>query len=110
MKVVLLSRDLLAISKFRGAAERQQAEVAVAGSGAELVALAEAGDVGLAIIDLGLPGCVPAELVPALRGAAHPPRAVLAFGPHVQEERLRLAREAGCDEVFSRGEFHARMD
>jgi len=35
---------------------------------------------------------------------------VVAFGPHVHEERLAAAREAGCDEVLSRGEFFARVN
>jgi hypothetical protein len=35
---------------------------------------------------------------------------VVAFGPHVHEERLAAARNAGCDEVVSRGEFFARLD
>ena len=35
---------------------------------------------------------------------------VVAFGPHVHEERLAAAREAGCDVVVSRGKFFAELD
>ena len=36
---------------------------------------------------------------------------VLAFGPHVQKDRLQAARDAGADEVLTRGAFdHALPD
>ena len=34
---------------------------------------------------------------------------ILAFGPHVHESALEDARQAGCDQVLSRGEFSNRM-
>lgn len=36
-------------------------------------------------------------------------RAVLAFGQHVDEERLRRAREAGCTLVVARSRFFSDM-
>ncbi|MGH7244319.1 MAG: hypothetical protein ACREJD_12985 [Phycisphaerales bacterium] len=35
---------------------------------------------------------------------------VVAFGPHVAREELRAAREAGADEVLTRGAFDHNMD
>jgi len=35
---------------------------------------------------------------------------VVAFGPHVHEERLAAARDVGCDLVLSRGRFFSEVD
>jgi hypothetical protein len=55
------------------------------------------------VVDLG-------KFIEWLRGTANPPRAIIAYGPHVQDETLRAATTAGCDEVLTRGQFNARMD
>lgn len=44
-------------------------------------------------------------LLSELRSQA-PSAKVIAFGPHVQEQRLTAAREAGCDQVLTRGQWH----
>jgi hypothetical protein len=48
-------------------------------------------------------------IVEQLKAAPNRPR-VIAFGPHVHEERLQAARKAGCDEVVSRGQFFAQVE
>ena len=35
---------------------------------------------------------------------------VVAFGPHVHEQRLAAARDAGCDLVVSRGQFFSQLE
>jgi hypothetical protein len=41
---------------------------------------------------------------------SHPDRpGVVAFGPHVETERLAAAREAGADEVLTRGAFTQQL-
>ncbi|HEV2968407.1 MAG TPA: hypothetical protein VGY55_00370 [Pirellulales bacterium] len=74
----------------------------------EQVAAAEAPP--FVLLDLNVPGLDPRQLVPDLRAAASPPRAIVAYGPHVHEDRLAAATAAGCDEVLTRGQFNARMD
>lgn len=56
-------------------------------------------------IDLTAPIDDLAALVAALREAT-PGVALIAYGPHVHEARLQAAREAGCEHVLSRGQFH----
>jgi len=110
MSAVLLSTDLLGMSKITGAAQRAGCRLAVAASGGDLVARLTAAPARLVAIDLTTTRIDLAPLIAELRALAEPPAAVLAFGPHVHEERLQSARDAGCDAVLSRGQFHATAD
>ncbi len=105
MAAVLFTTDLMCSSRLTGAAG---AEVRVAMTPAELIAAA-AGQ-ALVILDLESPGADPGALLPRLRALAPPPAKVIAFGPHVHAARLQAAREAGCDEVLTRGQFYAQLN
>jgi CheY-like chemotaxis protein len=111
MEILFLTTDLLFSSRVAGAAARMGVPVRTAGRSETLLEMANASDgPAVVILDLNLSIVDPAQLVPALRSAAHPPRAVIAYGPHVQEDRLAAAKAAGCDQVLTRGEFSAGMD
>jgi CheY-like chemotaxis protein len=103
MAVVLFTTDLMCSSRVTGT---PGAEVRVAMSPTDL--LAAAGQ-ALVILDLESPGADPAELMPRLRALNPPPVKVIAFGPHVHTARLQAARDAGCDEVLTRGQFYAQL-
>ena len=106
---VLLTRDLLFSSRVRSAAETSGIRLTMAEDLSQLAqALRDGGD-ALVLIDLAQPGLDVENVVAAVRQLAPPPGAIVAFGPHVQEDLLRRAREAGCDEVLTRGEFNKRM-
>jgi CheY-like chemotaxis protein len=62
----------------------------------------------LVLLDLTTPGLDCLTLVPLLRAAARPPQTIIAFGPHVHEQHLASAQQAGCDLVLARGQFYAR--
>jgi CheY-like chemotaxis protein len=108
MAAVLLTADLACSSKVAGAAARTGRSVEIAMSVAALIEKGAGAE--LIILDLMTPAADPIELLPKLRALAPPSNTVLAFGPHVNEERLAAAREAGCDEVITRGQFHSRLD
>ena len=111
MEILFLTTDLLFSSRVAGAAARIGVPVRTAGRSETLLEMANASDrPSIVILDLNLPIVDPAQLVPALRTAAHPPRAIIAYGPHVQEDRLAAAIAAGSDEVLTRGQFNAQMD
>lgn len=107
MTVLLLSSDLTMASRLSDEARRCGAALAWNPALAVLLAREEAGTAALAVIDLATPGLDLPAAVAALKGLASQP-AVVAFGPHVHEARLAAAREAGCDAVFSRGQFHSQ--
>lgn len=110
MSTILLSADLLIASQFAGAAARQEHEFfSVASAEGLLEKQAESG-AELVVFDLALSDLEPIGLVKRLRALPNPPKRVIAFGPHVQEDLLETARQAGCDEVLARGQFHSTMD
>ena len=110
MSAVLLSTDLLGMSKIVGAAQRAGCTLATAASAADVLARIAAAPAGLVVIDLSTTRADLAAFVGEVRALPGPPAAVLAFGPHVHEERLQSARDAGCDAVLSRGQFHTTAD
>jgi CheY-like chemotaxis protein len=81
-----------------------------AGTPAALMDLLAAEPESLVLIDLSISNLDPRTLVAQLKAIAMPPRAIIAYGPHVHEERLAEAAAAGCDEVLTRGQFSARME
>ena len=109
--ILFLTNDLMFTSRAGGAVAKLGAALKIAATETLLLdnlAAAEPGSV--VILDLNAPGVDPASVVPKLRAAGLPPRAILAYGPHVHEQRLAAAVAAGCDEVFSRGQFSGQMD
>ncbi|MCE9547419.1 MAG: hypothetical protein K8T25_18260 [Planctomycetia bacterium] len=110
MTAVLLSRDLMTTSQSSGAAARASVPLVSVANIEQLEARCLAEVVPLVILDLSLPGLVPQDVVARLRALATPPEQIIAFGPHVHSDRLAAAREAGCDEVLSRGQYHAQCE
>jgi DNA-binding NarL/FixJ family response regulator len=60
----------------------------------------------LLLIDLDAQGAV--DAIERCRRMVPTPR-IVAFGPHVREDLLTEAREAGADEVLPRSAFVARL-
>lgn len=107
-KVVLLSRDLLFQTKVAGTARALGSTVAVVGGVDELIANVP-GDLSLVMIDLSPPTTIDADGIAALKKALPAKTVLLAFGSHVDIERLEMARQAGCELVMARSEFVRRL-
>jgi DNA-binding NarL/FixJ family response regulator len=110
MDAIFLTKDLLFSSRVTSVAAHLCIELSVVCDAGELVERDSTVPVKVILVDLSLPGLDAAHLVPQLRKLTPPPGAIIAFGPHVHREKLDAARDAGCDEVFSRGEFNSRME
>jgi DNA-binding NarL/FixJ family response regulator len=108
--VIFLTKDLLFSSRVTSVAAHLRIELSVVSDANEIVERASTIPVKVILIDLSIPGLDAAHLVPQLRKLTPPPGAILAFGPHVHRVKLAAARDAGCDEVFSRGEFNSRKE
>ena len=90
MNVVAYVTDLMDRSKVQSAiADATFARDPAAAAGAEVV-----------IVDLARFG----DVVAAIHAAA-PDARIVAFGPHVDDELLRRAGEAGADVVMPRSQF-----
>ncbi len=109
MSVLFLTKDLVFSSRVSGRTQALGIELSVVSQADQLVANASRDQVQLVMLDLSTPGLDPKQLVPQLRRLTRPPKAIIAFGPHVHEVQLATAREAGCDEVLARGEFNSHM-
>lgn len=110
MPGLYLTKDLMFSSRVSSAARAAGLDVKVVVSPAALLDQAAAEQIDVVIVDLDMHGLNVRELVPQLRQLKHPPRAIVGYGPHVYEHLLATATEAGCDEVFTRGQFNSQMD
>lgn len=108
MNIVLLTADLMTSSQLAAAAQREGYAAETSGSAAAAVESCGRQTVDLLVLDLSLPGLDSAALVESLRTSDTPPGAIIAFGPHVHEKKLQAARDAGCDQVLSRGQFFSQ--
>ncbi|NIP84466.1 MAG: hypothetical protein GTO03_02475 [Planctomycetales bacterium] len=105
----MLSSDLLIASQAAAAATAAGAEFAHAPSAAAVQQQLDQHPADLIAIDLASCEKSLEQLVPQLRQLAPAALQIVAFGPHVHHARLAAARAAGCDQVLTRGQFHAEM-
>jgi CheY-like chemotaxis protein len=108
--VVALVDDLMFLSRIREAAKRQGAEVRAVRTAADALAACDAG-AGVVIVDLDSPRLPALDVVAAIAG--DPARAgvtLVGFYSHVETERAREARAAGCRVVLPRSAFVRQLD
>jgi len=107
--VVLLTDDLLFGSQAAAAAAHVGLELVTESSLQGAVQRCHSRSPKLVIADLSLSGLDPSELVASLKAAPCAPEGIIAYAPHVHQQKLSSARRAGCDRVLTRGQFHAEL-
>lgn len=105
----LLCDDLLFASRMTGPAKDVGATVRQARDMTTILKWAEADVPALVILDLANGTLAVGDAVSAIKKWEPPPR-VVAFGAHVDVDRLRAARDAGCDLVLPRSAFAERVN
>ncbi|MGD9637375.1 MAG: hypothetical protein AB7G28_00280 [Pirellulales bacterium] len=110
MAVVLISRDLMGASRVEAAARSAGVAYRMVGSVDAAVGASSAMTTPLVIVDLAMTGIDVSALVDRLKGPGEVGTTILAFGPHVHEALLHAARDAGCDQVLTRGQFMSQLD
>jgi hypothetical protein len=107
-KILLVSPDLMATSRIAGLCREAGASLETLRS---LADSPHGGPYDVVLLDLQAVAEDPAVIVTRAQvlaggagGASSAPK-IVAFGPHVARERLALARDAGADDVVSRGEL-----
>jgi hypothetical protein len=104
--VLLFSQDLLISSQVTGVARQLGIEIDVIGSTQQLAERSQMKDYRALFVDLGTNEPI-ADVVAAL--PAENNVVIVAYGSHVHTAKLEAARQAGCDEVMSRGQFSATI-
>ncbi len=108
MSGLLLSDDLIFTSRILATARAHGLAIAAAKTPESLVAKARDAPPTGVILDLHNPTLdVPALLIELKSLGA---MRVIAYGSHVDAERLRAARSAGCDLVLPRSAFVEKLE
>jgi CheY-like chemotaxis protein len=100
---LLLSDDLLFISRITGTARALGVDIKSARNMTELLALAAASPPTCVLLDLQNPGLDISATVQALKKTGSP--RLIGYGSHVDAATLKAARDAGCDIVLPRSRF-----
>ena len=110
MPIYFLTNDLVFPSRVAGVAQQLGDKLETAISADALIAKLSTSTPGaVVLLDLNSPSVDPAAIVPQLKALPQPPQAIIAFGPHVHEQKLAAATAAGCDMVLTRGQFDSQM-
>src|SRR5687768_4523404 len=110
MSVLFLTADLVFSSRVVSVAKQIGKSVSVVASAKALVEKCAENPASLVIIDLSQSKLNARDLLAELRALANPPRAVVAYAPHVHENLLAAAVDAGCTEVLTRGQFNSQIE
>ncbi len=110
MSVLLLSTDLLFASRVSQAARTADVDLrVVADTDQVLQHVTDECSPHLLILDLSAADCDVQRIVTAVRRSPSPAR-VIAYASHILGSLLQRARQAGCDQVLTRGQFASRLD
>ena len=108
--VLAIVDDLLFSSKIRAAAKAVDQDAVFIRKRADVAAAVREHRPHAVIIDLDRDALDPIGVIHDLQAdARRPSLRVIGFASHVHADRLRLAREAGCDRVLARSGFVADL-
>jgi CheY-like chemotaxis protein len=101
--IIAVVDDLLFGSKIRAAAEAAGHALTFVRRGADAATAVTQAAASLVLVDLGQPGSV--EAISAIRAAAGPTLAIIAFASHVRADLIAEGRAAGATRVLARSAF-----
>ena len=107
-QVLFLSDDLMFGSRVAHAALMQNVSLQTVLQLDQLPEALQYIDVERIILDLSCTAFIPAHVMEVVESSDREPR-TMAFGPHVQQEKLDIANAAGFDEVVSNGQFNEML-
>ena len=105
MNGLLLSDDLIFISRITGIAKHLGYQVSSVRNMSQLVERSRENKPACILIDLANPGLDLGKLISQLQETLSPMPRLVAYGSHVDASGLRAARELGCDPVLPRSRF-----
>jgi len=110
MHVVMLTADLMLTSSAQGVVMRYGGVMATASSADNALLKCQDLSAAALVVDLNTRGLEIGELVNRVRQECCPVPIVCGVSPHVHENLLAAARDAGFGVVMTRGEFERRLD
>ena len=108
MIIVLFTNDLMFQSRIAAAARNVGGELMVARSLESIQSRLTDREPSLIVFDLSFAGIDLQETTATMR-ERFPNAKQLAYGPHVDVDRLQQATALGIDEVLTRGQFDRNM-
>jgi CheY-like chemotaxis protein len=112
MSVLFISAELMFVSRVSSVASTLGTQLHTALSGAKGEELLATTNPSIVVVDLSAPGVDIEKFMMTVRAMGQTDTAttssvpkVVAFAPHVHEQKLAAAKAAGCDAVLSRGQF-----
>jgi DNA-binding NtrC family response regulator len=106
--ILILSNDLLDSSRVVGYSRAVGVETITCRDQETLLKHLEKQPV-LVVLDLQNNHLDLSTLLPACKSLVPSPR-IIGYGPHVDAERLKAAKEAGCSEVLPRSAFFKNIE
>lgn len=103
-EVIFLSGDLIFAGRVRAVCEAAEMRFTFNTSLPQSSDERPAAEVRWVIVDLSTRSSLVDQIVPEVR-ERFPAARVIAYAPHVHKSRILKAREAGFDEVMTRGQF-----
>lgn len=102
--LIAVTNDLMAAAPIEHAARLAGVPCRVASS-TQVEQNLPADGIRLVVLDLNATDQV-VDLVAAIRDQVGSTTPIIAFGPHVHAAKLQAAKQAGCSQVLTRGQFH----
>ncbi|QDT27106.1 Response regulator receiver domain protein [Gimesia panareensis] len=106
-QIVILCADLMFQSQITGAARLQGFSFSCALSLSQAIGQLTDEFPQVLIIDLNQPELDWEVLAATLQ--KHPQLTSIAYGPHIDTDKLQQARDSGCDQVLPRSQFSANL-
>lgn len=109
--ILFLTKDLFFVPVLQSAGVRQGVEVvSILSLDSPKLAGVDSSAVTTCVIDLASIDVSGLGAAVSQLRSSYPATRVVAFGPHVQTERLAAATEAGCEQVLTRGQLNSQID
>jgi len=110
MRILVAVHDLMFSSKINAAAKGGPHEIAWLPRGASVVDKVREAKPDALVIDLGNAALRAVEAIQSLKASDDTKGVhVIAYAGHTEEATIAAARAAGCDELYSKGEFAQRL-
>ena len=103
--VIAVVDDLLFGSKIRSAAQAAGVDISFVHGREAVAAAVRDGDPDLVLVDLEGQSGNAIEMIRLIRAETGPRVRIVAFGSHVNVDRLQAAKQAGSDQALARSAF-----